>query len=282
MQFVGFSAKPEDARAACDVAYGDIKRAFAIFLRHNQDRPFFIASHSQGTLHAMRLIEEFVDKDPCVARCVACYLLGMGIPRNKFDAGQAFRTLHPCMSPTDLQAVIAWQLRTFETTEGEADYLVEGYGPGFWHTGDRWQGHAGELLMTNPLTWSSQQGNDSATSQEVEPHKGIGIGVFEPPFNPMAVQSGKPMDSRLQRIRRKFPKPAREPLSCKVTRSEVVVRGLPEWMSTTHFGTGVGDLHIFDYSYFFYNLRDNITERLVAYEQAQGRPPWRGFLPAKL
>lgn len=261
------------------MAYRDIERAFQTFLEHNKDRPFFIASHSQGTLHATRLIEAVVDKDPCVERCVACYLLGMAIERSKFE-GNAFRNLHPSSGPADLQAVVAWQLRGFETTHGEADFLVGGYGPGYWQGGDQWRGGGSpELLMTNPLTWSSEIGNDSASSHAAEPHKGIGVAVFDPPFNPMAVQSGKPIKAKLQRISRKFPK---KPPQCRVTRSEVVMSNLPDWMTTTHLGTGIGDLHIFDYSWFFYNLRENITERLAAFERQQGRPPRKGFLPAKL
>ena len=42
---------------AQDVDYTDIERAFDYYMEnHNSGRPFFIASHSQGSLHAQRLI----------------------------------------------------------------------------------------------------------------------------------------------------------------------------------------------------------------------------------
>ena len=59
MQFVGFSQDPSDARAACDVAYSDIQRAFLYFLQAIGDRPFFIASHSQvsGSIRCARSLQ---------------------------------------------------------------------------------------------------------------------------------------------------------------------------------------------------------------------------------
>jgi hypothetical protein len=45
-----------------DTAYADIKKAFQYYLAHwNKGRPFFIASHSQGSQHAVRLISELIE-----------------------------------------------------------------------------------------------------------------------------------------------------------------------------------------------------------------------------
>ena len=44
---------------ALDLAYLDVKEAFRYFLEnHSEDKPFFLASHSQGSLHAQRLLTE--------------------------------------------------------------------------------------------------------------------------------------------------------------------------------------------------------------------------------
>ncbi len=41
---------------AFDLAYEDLKTAFENYLKHyNKGRPIIIASHSQGSLHALRL-----------------------------------------------------------------------------------------------------------------------------------------------------------------------------------------------------------------------------------
>ena len=53
------------ALAAFDLAYTDIKAAFQYYLDHyNNGRPIIIASHSQGTTHAKRLMREFFDGKP--------------------------------------------------------------------------------------------------------------------------------------------------------------------------------------------------------------------------
>ena len=213
---------------------------------------------SQGSLHAARLLETEVEGQPCAHRCVAAFLLGMGLPKDKFDGPDAvFSTLHPSRSPSDTQAVISWNLRAFET-DGECNYLNRGYGPGYFYA-EGWRGELnGPLLQTNPLTWSSDVGNHSQGAR----HYGFAISDYDPPFNPIDAQSGKPMLSKLLGIRCKQP---RAETSCTVTKYEVVVHGLSRALSHKHLGTGVGDLHIFDYSYFYFNLRENISQRLNSF-----------------
>jgi len=46
---------------AFELAYADIKAAFEYYLKHwNNGRPIIIASHSQGTTHAKRLLKDFL------------------------------------------------------------------------------------------------------------------------------------------------------------------------------------------------------------------------------
>ena len=65
---------------AFDTAYSDVKAAFEYYLKHyNNNRPIVIASHSQGTTHAKRLIKEFFDNKPLQNKLVMAYLVGMPI-----------------------------------------------------------------------------------------------------------------------------------------------------------------------------------------------------------
>ena len=53
------------AGKAFDFAYEDIKKSFEYYLQHyNNGRPIIIASHSQGTTHALRLLKEFFENKP--------------------------------------------------------------------------------------------------------------------------------------------------------------------------------------------------------------------------
>ena len=48
------------ATEAFDLAYSDVKSAFQYYLKNeNNGRPIVIAGHSQGALHAIRLLQEF-------------------------------------------------------------------------------------------------------------------------------------------------------------------------------------------------------------------------------
>jgi hypothetical protein len=71
------AAPPEIAGPAMDFAYADVVRAFENFIAtRNQDRPFILAGHSQGTTHGMRLLAEKIDGTPLADRMVAAYLIG--------------------------------------------------------------------------------------------------------------------------------------------------------------------------------------------------------------
>jgi hypothetical protein len=120
-----------DAANAFDTAYEDIKAAFIYYLaNYNNNRPFIIASHSQGTTHAMRLLKEEIQNKPVSNRLVAAYLVGMYIPRNYFDS------LRTCRDSLDVGCICAW--RSFQT-----NYL-----PAFVKKEKE------TSIVVNPLTWS--------------------------------------------------------------------------------------------------------------------------------
>ena len=76
----------EEAALAFSVAYDDIERACDDFVdRRSDDRPFIVAAHSQGSMHAMRLLEQ-IDGDPRQRRrLVAAYIPGAGHPVERFE-----------------------------------------------------------------------------------------------------------------------------------------------------------------------------------------------------
>ena len=67
------------------LAYQDVKRAFQFYLEnYNQGKPIIIASHSQGSLHAKRLLHEFFDGKVLQEKLIAAYLVGVRILPNEF------------------------------------------------------------------------------------------------------------------------------------------------------------------------------------------------------
>lgn len=125
----------ETAGKAFAVAYSDIRNAFIYYLENfNQDRPVIIASHSQGSLHAERLLKEFFDGKPLQKKLVAAYLVGRAVPKN------AFENIPPSNAPEQVGAWSSWC--TFSRDFYPASYQT-------WYRG---------ALTTNPLTWNSDPG----------------------------------------------------------------------------------------------------------------------------
>jgi hypothetical protein len=80
----------EDKEAALNLVYNDVKKAFEYYLAHyNQKRPLIIASHSQGTVHATRLMKEYFDGKPLGEKLIAAYIIGIATPKNVFQSIKA-------------------------------------------------------------------------------------------------------------------------------------------------------------------------------------------------
>jgi len=81
-----YSKNSTRSQEAFDIAYADIKNAFEYYLQqYNQGRPIVIASHSQGTKHAQRLLLEFFDGKPLQKKFLEAYLIGFPIYTTQFQ-----------------------------------------------------------------------------------------------------------------------------------------------------------------------------------------------------
>ena len=117
---------------AFDLAYTDIKTAFEYYLKnYNHGRPIIIASHSQGTTHALRLLRQYFENKPLQTQLVAAYLVGMQIPK------EFFSVLKICDGPLQTGCVCGW--RTFR----------KGFTP------DYVEAEKGNSFVTNPVTWKT-------------------------------------------------------------------------------------------------------------------------------
>jgi hypothetical protein len=128
-----FTADTSRARQAFDTAYADVKAAFEYYLIHwNSNRPVIIASHSQGTNHAIRLLKDYFDRDDARSeQLVAAYLVGMPV----WDT--MFVNIKPCQDADDIRCYASW--RTY----------AKGYFP------DNYVRPALEAVCTNPLSWKT-------------------------------------------------------------------------------------------------------------------------------
>jgi len=117
-----------------EIAYNDVKAAFEYYLKnYNNGRPIIIASHSQGTQHAGKLLKEFFDDKSLAKQLVCAYIIGMPIPDNYFQ------NLKPCMNKNQTGCFVGW--RTYKT----------GYVP------DLIQKENFKCIVVNPLTWTTDE-----------------------------------------------------------------------------------------------------------------------------
>lgn len=129
-----------NGRKALELAYTDVKKAFEYYLKHyNKGRPIIIASHSQGTDHARKLIADFFEKDPALYKqLVAAYLVGGSIQQKQFEV------VVPCNEPGQTGCLVAWHTMRWGTRE-KAPREDKKIAPVY----DTY----GNTEYVNPLTW---------------------------------------------------------------------------------------------------------------------------------
>ncbi|MEQ9466817.1 MAG: DUF3089 domain-containing protein [Ekhidna sp.] len=117
---------------ALEFAYRDVKRAFEYYLENwNNGRPIIIASHSQGTDHAVKLLRDFFENRPLMDKLVAAYIIGMPVSKGTFS------DIPICERESDTGCWLTWNT-----------YARDYYPPNhdFWY---------GDALSVNPLSWST-------------------------------------------------------------------------------------------------------------------------------
>lgn len=131
------------ALKAFEIAYQDVKAAFQYYLNHlNKGRPIIIASHSQGTTHAIRLLKEYFDAKPLQEKLVAAYLIGMYIPPN------AFSNIKICETPEQTDCFCGWRTYKVNTIP---EFVKKEASP-------HW--------VTNPLSWTTDTSEVGKTKNE--------------------------------------------------------------------------------------------------------------------
>lgn len=132
MSFVTPSA---DGRAAQDLAYQDLRRAFAEFQRRRgPDRPFIVAGHSQGAMLVQRILEEEIGASDLKKWLVYAVLPGAIVPP------VGLKGIPPCENPAQIGCVLSWNARgpTFQPGPLELAGPVE-------------------RLCVNPLSWNKDE-----------------------------------------------------------------------------------------------------------------------------
>lgn len=227
-----FWTAPEDiAQKSMDFAYADVLRAFDHYLANeNKGRPFIIASHSQGTWHALRLIQDKIDGTSLQSSMIAAYIIG-GQLKNADVA--ALKSVKVCDGPVETGCIVHW------ATFGEGATV-----PAIMN----------DLVCVNPLTWRRDGGRAEAALHQggVPPSGRFSARVWgdDAPQGVVFEPLGAPM-------------PKLTWAECKggilwvVDQSKNVLGKLAIQ----------GNYHGLDYPLFHMDIRRNVGERVTTYQQ---------------
>ena len=156
-----FLLKSDDARKALDFAFTDVAAAFEHFLREiPADSPIIVAGHSQGGLHASRLLERY--REQLKGRLVAAYVVGWPL---SVTADLPAMGLQPCARREQAGCVLSWQ--TFGAPANPSLIIKA------------WEGTRGptgvarrraDMLCVNPITGTRNgRANDQEAGRMLEP-----------------------------------------------------------------------------------------------------------------
>jgi hypothetical protein len=231
------SGDDAQAMAAFELAYADVLRAFDYYLKHeNHGRPFIIASHSQGSLHAMRLLQERIARQPLQRQLVVAYAIGYDIPEDIERTG-----IPVCRSATQTSCLVGWNT-VKEGISGRtraAHHLI-------WLEGRYQHLDARTLICVNPLNWKT---GATAPAQ-------LNLGALP------AVRASEALLP---------PVPQLTGASCEAGLLRVSIP-LRQRHGFINVMTLAGSYHVFDYSLFYANIRVNVRARISAYHEAAAAP----------
>lgn len=126
-----FTEDTADMHKALNLAYSDVKAAFEYYLaHHNNGRPIIIAGHSQGALHATRLVREYFGGKALHNQLIGAYLIGYPF-REKDLAG-----VPVCTNATQTGCAVGW----YTWRKGAVPPGIDGYYK--------------NAVIVNPVTWT--------------------------------------------------------------------------------------------------------------------------------
>ncbi|MGI9274003.1 MAG: DUF3089 domain-containing protein [Endozoicomonas sp.] len=201
-----FFEQGPDSDAAIELAYTDVKSAFRYFIKHfNNDRPFIVAGHSQGSKHLDRLLKEVISNSPLQERMVAAYPVGFPL-----DGSNGIAV---CDSPAQLGCQVTWNAVS----------------PEF----ERYRETTSDICV-NPLSWRKDE-------EPVDISENLGsINFSEKGQMELAVANAQCKDGLL-------------------LISQLESDQYPDGL------LGKGNYHIYDYSLFHMNIRENVLARVEAF-----------------
>ena len=224
--------RPE-AQQAIDAAYADVAQAFDYFLDSvDPDKPIVLAGHSQGAIHILRLLIDRAEARGLSDRIAAVYAIGWPI---SIEHDLPALPIPACASPDQAGCIIAYSAFS---DDGDAELFESRYQatPGF----DGQPRGEGPILCVNPLTGAT---GGSAPAE-------ANLGTLKPSAD---LRSGELIVGAI-------------PARCD-ERGLLLIGDPPDVGPYVLPGN---NYHVFDYSLFWSNIRQDADRRLQAFGTGRG------------
>jgi len=105
--YYSYFAKNYDGTKAHDLAFEDILNSFNYFIDNfNLKKPFIIMAHSQGALHAQRLISKYIQNTDLQSRMICAYVIGYIIPEKEYET--LFPSIPKSVQFNDTNCLLSW------------------------------------------------------------------------------------------------------------------------------------------------------------------------------
>jgi pimeloyl-ACP methyl ester carboxylesterase len=222
---------------ALKLAYADVERSFNYYIKHfNKGRPFILAGHSQGSIHAYRLLQTRIIGTPLAKRLVAAYLIGGTILKDTPG-------IEASRSPDDIGTLIGWNTYSIE---GDPDFFTQS---GItWIKGAYSRVGSRPVIQVNPLSWK------------------LGGALVAAGANPGSLPIINE-DSPQDRLPMLIPGVTGADASNGIVLIEKPnVQGFDsEDEGISIFNTNYGDYHNFDYLLFYESIRKNAIDRVASF-----------------
>lgn len=230
-----YFGSPEVREEVHGFAFTDVKRAFEYYLaNYNEGRPFIIATHSQGTHHAMRLLRDVIDPSELHEQMVAAYMIGSIVLPVSPSWFESMTHISPCQRADDLHCVVHWDTMPEDALPME---------------------RSEDSLCTNPLSWRVNEEMAGAELNE-------GAVVPEGTFNDDAGWSD---DDPMQPVFEHLGEPLKEHTWAQCRDGSLFVER-QDGTGFEEMGAGnMGSYHGLDYALFYMNIYNNAKLRSNRY-----------------
>jgi hypothetical protein len=222
-----------DVRQALDLAYADVLAAFDFYIRNrNAKRPFIIASHSQGSRHAIRLLKDRIEGSPLRQQLVAAYIIGAAVPEDATK--RLFPSIAVCTSALETGCLVAFAtFREGADSSVFQDRAEIAYPTGFERTAGK------PLICVNPLDWKTGGAAAPATAN-------LGAWGYGQGPKPRAAS------------------PQVTGARCGNGNGTLYISD-PDDIFFRRLVMPVGNYHNYDYQLFYMNIRSNAAQRAEAF-----------------